>query len=442
MVITHMWLRVILCFALLGGGAALTAQGILEHKLDGTERGKPLSVVLAEIEKKGNARFFFLPEWIETISFQESYEGMTLRAALDKLLPGTGLSYIVMHEQEVVIVKDPTQAIYRKQAIETAIRRQKKILPYIFGDLGTSKKKQVTITGRVTDAKTQERLARVNIQISDTQFSATDENGYYALVLNPGAHALNFSFVNHEDKVIDLLAYADGTINLEMEEVPVLLDEVVVRDHDARDVTNASIGQIQLSVREIKRAPAMLGEVDLIKQVQTLPGVTTAGEAASGFNVRGGSVDQNLVLYDGMPVFNTSHAFGFFSSFNPEAVRDVSFYRGGIPAEYGGRGSSVLAIRSKDGDFKKWNGNAGIGMITSNLMVNGPLVKEKTSVAASFRSTYSDWLIHSVKTDYADLSKSSVSFYDATLKLTQLFSERTKLSLTGYASRDAFRLRS
>jgi hypothetical protein len=201
------------------------------------------------------------------------------------------------------------------------------------------------------------------------------------------------------DKVIDLMAYEDGEINLELEEAPILLEEVIIQDRAARDLTTSKVGLTQLTMREIKRAPALLGEADLIKQVQTLAGVTTVGEAASGFNVRGGSVDQNLILYDGLPVFNSSHVFGFLSAFNPEAIRDVSFYRGGIPAEYGGRVSSVLDIRSKDGDYKKWNGNAGIGMITSNLMINGPLRKEKTSLAASFRSTYSNWLIHSIHTN-------------------------------------------
>jgi hypothetical protein len=170
------------------------------------------------------------------------------------------------------------------------------------------------------------------------------------------------------------------------------------------------------------------------------PGVTTAGEAASGFNVRGGGVDQNLILYDGMPVFNSSHAFGFFSAFNAEAIRDVSFYRGGIPAEFGGRVSSVLDITSREGNYEKWTGSGGIGIISTNLFISGPIQKDKTSVAASIRTTYSDWLINTIRTDYIDLSNSSVSFYDGALKLAHKFSDRTKLTLSGYASSDWFRL--
>jgi len=434
-----MSLRKILCSLLLCSSTVAGAQGILELRLDGSEQGKSLPAFFAEMENKKNARFFFLPEWVESISFKENYKGKTLGEALDDLFLGTGISYLIMNPQEVILVKDPTQLLLRKSAIETAVRQHKKIEPIIFGEPGKSKKGQpVTISGRVIDSKTRTPLPRTNIQTSDGQYVTTDEEGKYKLSLAPGAHVLSFSFANYEDNVIDLQAYADGEINLEMQDIPIMLDEVVIQD--TRELTTSGIGQIQLTMKGIKRAPAMLGEVDLIKQVQTLPGVTTAGEAATGFNVRGGSVDQNLILYDGMPIFNSSHVFGFFTAFNPEAIREVSFYKGGIPAEYGGRASSVLDIQSKDGDYKKWNGNAGIGMITSNLMINGPIHKDKTSVAASFRSTYSNWLIHSIHTDYADLSKSSVFFYDGTMKLTHLFSDRTKLSFTGYSSKDAFRL--
>ncbi len=252
--------RIILYVVLLDSYASVKAQSIIEYRLDGTEQRKSLLAFLEEIEKKNNVRFFFLPEWIDSISFQQSYLGKSLKEALDDLFLGTGLSFFAMHPQEVVIVKDPTQAIFRKQALDAAIRKQKKIVPYRFGDLGKSVKGQrVIIRGRVIDVKTREHMPRTNIQVSDTEYATTDETGKYILSLTPGAHVLNFSFINHEDKVIYLLAYADGEINVEMEEVPILLEEVVIRDHDVRDLTNSSVGQTQLSIRDIKRAPAVLG---------------------------------------------------------------------------------------------------------------------------------------------------------------------------------------
>ncbi|NOT76005.1 MAG: TonB-dependent receptor [Cyclobacteriaceae bacterium] len=434
-------LRKLFLSLLICGSLSLKAQDILELKLDGTEQGKSLATVLSEIEKKSNARFYFLSEWIQPITFQESFAGETLGAALESLFLGTDLSYVSMYPHAVILVKDPTQALLRKSAINSAVRQKKKVEQRIFGEAGKSKKGKVIITGKVIDSKTGDPMPRTNIQVSDTQGgTTTDENGNYTLSLSPGVHVLNFTFVDYEEKVIDLAAFTDGVVDVELAVMPVMLEEIVIRDLAAREITTSKIGLTQLSIKDIKRSPSFLGEPDMIKSIQALPGVTTAGEAATGFNVRGGSVDQNLILYDGMPVFNSSHVFGFFSAFNAEAVRDVSFYRGGIPAEYGGRASSVLDIRSKDGDYEKWGGSGGIGMITSNFTINGPLQKKKTSMMASMRSTYSNWLVNSVKTDYADLSKSSVFFYDGTIKLTHLFSGQTKLAVTGYSSRDAFRL--
>jgi hypothetical protein len=421
---------------------ALHGQNLLEIKLDGSEQGKSLATVLAEIESKQHARFYFAPQWIESISFQQNFAGQTLAQTLDVLFSGTDLTYISPYPQVVVILHDPTQAILHRQALARALSERKKVEQRVIGNAANNVKgKKITISGTVTDSKTKAIMPGTNIRVSDSQSgAAAGENGKYSLTLDPGAHVINFTFVDYEEKVIDLVAYEDAVIDVEMNDIPVYLDEVVVEDKAAREVATVRIGQTQLSMKEMKRAPVMLGEVDLVRKVQMLPGVTTVGEAASGFNVRGGSVDQNLILYDGMQMFNSSHVFGLLSTFNPEAVRDVSFYRGGIPAEFGGRASSVLDVRAKDGDYEKWNGNVGIGIITGNFMINGPIQKGKTSMTASIRSTYSDWLIHSIRSDYGNLKKSSVFFYDANFKVTHLFSMKTKLSVTGYSSKDKFRL--
>jgi hypothetical protein len=246
--------------------------------------------------------------------------------------------------------------------------------------------------------------------------------------------------VGFEEKLVEIEVFADGAVTLEMEEIPMMMDEIVIRATEAEKINHAEIGLTELSVKELKRAPALLGETDIIKQIQLLPGVTSVGEAASGFNVRGGSVDQNLVLYDDMPVFNSSHVFGFFSSFNAEAVRDVSFYKGGMPAEYGGRASSILNMRSTEGSLEKWGLRAGIGLISSNLLAEGPVRRGKSSVALSFRSTYSDWLLKTIPKDYLDLSSSSVSFYDGTFKFTHASSPRSKVTTSLYRSHDSFTL--
>ncbi len=417
------------------------AQSILQTKLKGTERGKTLASFLAQFEKDSTVKFFYLPEWIEGITFEQTYEGQTLEAVLSDLFKGTDLDFISMYPKVIVIIKDPAQALNRKSALESAVREQKKIVPLKIGESGKTKKSTLLIRGRVTDAKNEESLPQVNIKVGETSVGTiSDEKGDYSLSLSPGAHVISYSSLGYEGKVIDLLLYEDGEINLELEKNPTILDEVVIQAQSTQELATSKIGQTQIAMKELSRSPTFLGEADLVKQIQTLPGVTTVGEAASGFNVRGGSVDQNLILYDGLPVFNSAHAFGFLSSFNSDAIRDATFYKGGIPAEFGGRVSSVLDIQSKDGNYEKWNGKAGIGMITSNITLNGPIQKEKSSLSASLRSTYSDWLVNSVRTDYADLRKSTVFFYDATLKYTHKFNTKTKLSVSGYSSNDGFRL--
>jgi hypothetical protein len=426
------WL-VLLCFA-----SIARAQTILDAPLDSITESKPFTTLLDEIALKSGARFFFRKEWIQDLNYEPG-QVKTLGEALNLFFRGTDLRHFMMDPFAVVIVKDPTGEILHEKAIQEAVRQQKKIVSYQIGQPRDFKRgQQVKVNGRVTDVKTKSPMVGTYISVSNDQFTTTNNDGRFSLTLTPGVYALSFSFINYEDKIIDLSVYANGDINLEMEEVPILLDELVVRDR--AELTTQGIGFTQLTMQDVKHAPATFGQPDIIKRVQMLPGVTTVGEAALGFNVRGGSVDQNLILHDGMPIFNSAHAFGFLSSFNPESVRDVSFYRGGIPAMYGGRASSVLDISTKDGSYEKWSGNAGIGMITSNLLLDGPIQKDKTSMMVSVRSTYSNWLVHSVKTDYADLSKSNVSFYDATLKLTHKFSDRTKVAFTGYSSQDSFRL--
>lgn len=415
------------------------AQSILDLTLKGSEHGKPLLYVIDSLEMKHPVRFFFLPEWIDIITLPEQTRGITLRAAFDEILRGQEISYAEMYPGTIVIIKDPTLSILRQTAIADARREQKEIRKLVFGS-ARSRKRQVTITGTVLDSRNDAPLVGASVFLSDSTATTTNTEGRFSMRVSSGEYIMTIGFVNYDELVFDVAAYADGTIDARLEEVPTVLQEVVVQDKAEREITQSRLGQTQIAISELRRAPMMLGEGDLVKQMQTMPGVTTVGEAASGFNVRGGSVDQNLILYDGVPVFNSAHAFGFLSAFNAHAIRDVSFYRGAIPAEYGGRASSVMDIRTKDGNFERWDGNVGIGIIASHMMVTGPVVRDKTSVAASLRSTYSNWLVNSIKTAYADLSKSTVGFSDGTLKVTHLFAPDTKLSVTGYASNDRFRL--
>jgi len=419
-----------------------TAQPVLDIVVTPDQEGQSLLSIFESIEKNNPVRFYFLPSWLDGLVIDKENIGQPLHSVLNNKFLNTDLNYVVMHDHAIVLVKDPTLAIQRINSINTAKKEQKKITKIALGKPETANRKaRVKVKGQVKDSKNNEPLIGVSVRVNNLQMnSVTGLNGDFEITVPAGEHLLTINYINYEELMIDLAVYNDGVIDLVMEEAPKLLEEIVVIDKTAREVTTSRIGQTQISVAEIKRQPAMLGEVDLIKQIQVQPGVTTAGEAASGFNVRGGGVDQNLILYDGMPVFNSSHAFGFFSAFNAEAIRDVNFYRGGIPAEFGGRVSSVLDINSREGNYEKWTGSGGIGIISTNFFISGPIKEDKSSVAASIRTTYSDWLINTIRTDYIDLTNSSVSFYDGALKLAHKFTDRTKLTVSGYTSSDWFRL--
>lgn len=415
-------------------------QTIIDYRLPEIKPGVSLQSVLESIPRD-TFRLFYNAEWVAPVMIESEFHNATLRELLDHCLMGTDLSYIVMYPDALVILKDPEQAIARSRAIELAYQQKKEIEAHKIGTVGATQATRVTISGTVTDAKSQEPLANANVSVYGTGIgTVSDERGHYSIELPVGVYALTVSYIDFEDKVIDLEAYANGKVDIVLDHVPVLLDEVLVSAQSKLEIASSRIGQTQINLKDLKRAPSLLGETDLIKQIQLLPGVTTVGEAAAGFNVRGGSVDQNLVLYDAMPVFNSFHVFGFLSAFNSQAIRDVNFYNGGIPAEFGGRISSVLDIQSKDGDPARWQGKAGIGLMTSNVMVEGPLAKDRTTLVASFRTTYSNWLVHSIRTDYADLSDSKVHFYDLSAKLAHRLNDDSKLSLSTYMSSDAFRL--
>lgn len=416
-------------------------QTFLSTKLDGSEKGQYLQNFLEDLEKKHPVKFYFLSGWFNNLKIEKDYSNQTFQFFLNDIFLGTDLNYLELNFNTIIFVKDPAQAIQHTMLLNNAIREQKKIEEAKFGlDQGASSKKKITVSGKV-NGKNGGPLVGASIYFTNLSDGVvTDQGGRFQIQIPAGEYIINISFVNHEEKIINLKAFDDGELLIELEELPTVLDEVVVQDRANKDAVTSNIGRVEISMKEIKRLPSFMGEVDLIKQIQTLPGVTTAGEAASGFNVRGGGADQNLILYDGLPIFNSSHVFGFFSTFNSEAIRDVTFYRGGIPAWYGGRVSSVLDIRSKEGDYEKWKGGAGLGIITSNFHIGGPIIKNKTSVAASIRTTYSDWLINSIRTNYIDLRNSSVTFYDATFKLTHKFSNNTKISFSSYTSQDQFRL--
>lgn len=414
------------------------AQDILNHQLDGSEQGKSLAEYLRSIEKNSNSKFYFIDQWLESLRFEKEYQGMTLEEALKKILQGTDISFTTFYNYAVVFAKDPNRTLEKMRFMQSIKSEKKQVEARAIGKKeNTTPGTIVELSGIVKDGKTQGPLPGAVIQVKDGKSIISSPEGTFKLQLPVGEYFIVFQYSNYEEKIINLGAYENGEVTVELMETPKVLDEVIVTGRQGSAVTS-NVGQIDLKMAQLKKLPTFLGEIDIIKQIQVLPGVTSVGEMSSGFNVRGGGVDQNLILYDGVQIFNNSHVFGFFSAFNSDAIKSATFFKGGIPAEYGGRVSSVMNIISKEGDYKKWSASGGVGPISSNVSFNGPIYKDKTSLFASVRSSYSDWMIKTLT--YQNINKSSVRFYDASLKLSHKFSERDKLTLSGYSSQDVFGL--
>ena len=265
--------------------------------------------------------------------------------------------------------------------------------------------------------------------------TSTDDNGFYSLALPKGTHTVTYRFLGFETQTVTLTLNSNTTRAVQLRPQGVQTGEVVVRGRQPdANVQSTEMGVSRLDMKTIKLIPALLGEVDVVRSIQLLPGVSTVGEGASGFNVRGGGIDQNLVLLDEAPIYNSSHLFGLFSVFNPDAVSDLKLVKGGIPAQYGGRLSSLLDVRLKEGSTEQLKATGGIGSISSRFAVEAPLVKDEASFVVAGRRSYGDLFLKLIP----EQRDNQAYFYDLTAKANWRVSDRDQLFLSGYMGRDVF----
>lgn len=293
-----------------------------------------------------------------------------------------------------------------------------------------------TISGYVTDSQSGEKLISARVmEPARKEGALTNAYGFYSLTLDAGTVALNCSYIGFKSFNTAFELSKDTTINIDLMAEGVEVETVEITDE--RDIVESSqMSTIDVPVEMIKKIPSLMGEVDVIKALQLLPGVQKGSEGSTGFYVRGGGPDQNLILLDGVPVYNVSHLFGFFSVFPADAISNVSLIKGGFPARYGGRLSSVLDISLKDGNLKKWHGEGSVGIIASKLTVEGPIWKDKTSVMLSARRTYLDILAQPIIRAASQGSTAGYYFYDAVAKVNHKFNDRNRLFLSFYGGRD------
>ncbi len=295
-----------------------------------------------------------------------------------------------------------------------------------------------SISGYVRDAANGEGMIGVTIYIKELKTGTqTNSYGFYSLTLPSGNYEFQLSYIGYKPLVKNIFLDSDRSLDFEMGESEAILQEVVVKaEREDANVKSIEMSVNKVEMKTIKKMPAFLGEVDLIRSIQFLPGVSTVGEGASGFNVRGGGIDQNLVLLDEAPVYNSSHLFGFFSVFNPDAVKDVKLIKGGIPANYGGRVSSILDVRMKEGNSKKSSFSGGIGSIFSRFSYERPFLQNKGSFIVALRRSYIDVLAKPFLNE--TLKGSRFYFYDLTAKGNYKVNDKNTIFLSGYFGRDVF----
>ncbi len=296
-----------------------------------------------------------------------------------------------------------------------------------------------TLSGTITDAESGEAIINAKIYIpAIRQGAVTNTYGFYSLTVESGKHIVEFRSGGMETVAKEFDLTEDVVFNIEMSREIKSIGEVTISAKKGENVNSARIGQIDLDVEKIKTLPAFMGEVDIIKAIQLLPGVSSVSEGGQGFYVRGGGPDQNLVLLDEGVVYNAAHLFGFFSVFNVDAVKSVTLIKGGMPANYGGRMSSVLEVHMNEGNNKKFKIKGGLGVISSRLTIEGPLKKDKGSFIVSARRTYIDVIMKAAIPETSPFSGSSYYFYDLNLKLNYKLTEKDRIYLSGYYGKDVF----
>jgi hypothetical protein len=299
--------------------------------------------------------------------------------------------------------------------------------------------KKITLSGFVRDRSDGESLTGATVFCTDLNKGVvTDVYGFYALSLDPGRYTIRYSYVGYTPEEKEVILTADRVMDVSLLPLSAELGEVVVKSRKSdQNVIAPEMSLQKVDNRTIGKVPSLLGEIDLVKVIQLMPGVLTTSEGSTGYSVRGGQSDQNLIILDEATLYNASHLMGFFSVFNNDAVKDATLYKGDIPAAYGGRLSSLLDVRMRDGNSRKLKGTGSIGMVSSKLTLEGPLARDRTSFILSGRRTYADLFLP--LSGNREIRDNRLYFYDLNLKLSHTLNEKNRLYFTGYLGRDIFR---
>jgi hypothetical protein len=430
-----------------------------------TEDFKDLKIeqFVKRLETKTGFKFYYIPGQLDSLLINLSVKNESLQQVMRLAFANTSIHFSTDAYNNVFIIKDKTirtdlpGGFFGKTAANTAntnstdadLNNTNKVTPtatlenklYEIGSRADEGKPgNATLAGYIHDDKTGEPLPGVGIYLEKKQGvgAVTDQFGFFSISLPKGAHTLLIQSIGKRDTRRHILLRGDGKLNIDLHEEILSLREVVIASTKSGNVRNVQMGVERITIAAIKQVPTVFGEADILKVILTLPGVKSSGEASTGFNVRGGATDQNLILFNGATIYNPSHFFGFFSAFNPDVIKDVQLYKSSIPAKYGSRLSSVLDVTTREGNKKNIAGSAGIGPVTSRFNIEGPLFKDSSSsFVLGGRATYANWLLKVLPDQYKN---SKAGFYDVSLHTTHDVNKKNSIYFTGYISSDRFNL--
>ena len=432
----------------------------------------PLKEAILQLEEQTKTTFFFKETWLNNQIITKTFNQQNLRHVLDGILENTTINYFIKGESVILLNNtivypelppgyfyndelggqtdqasqkaEENQArsapIFQEQFASPAAAQKRSIIT-IGKQNPNSQKTSFTLSGHITNQVTSEPIQNLSLSITNgSKYTITDENGYYSIELPQGINKLETNLMGFRKIYQTVIIYGNGTFNFEIAENVEALEEVVVESNRDANVKAATVGAVVINSESIKTIPLVLGERDLLKVATTLPGIKTVGEGSSGLNVRGGRADQNLFILDDAVVFNPVHFLGLFSAINPFTTQNLEIYKASIPAEFGGRLSSVFDIETKSGNTENLSGEGSIGPITANLALEIPVVVNKSSLVAGVRATYADYILRSL--DDEQLKNSEASFYDAILKYSHDINEKNSVAATLYYSKDKFSITS
>lgn len=428
----------------------------------------PLTSVFDMLEQQTDYTFYYIDDWVANTNVSGNYKNETVATILEDLLAETVLNFYVTEDNRIILLQNtlvydelPKNFFGKKEVetITTSETPEKPInAPVFYNEVKTPTPTAIETVriGKVTKNNTEERyvlrgqiknsengspLENVAVTIDNSNLgTVTDAQGNYSLELSAGVRIISVNLLGFAGTKKRVVLYNNGSLDFGIQESLEGLDEVLLFGNVNKNIEDTKVGATQVDVENIKNIPLVLGERDVFKAAATLPGIASAGEGASGYNVRGGKEDQNLILLDDGVIYNPVHFFGIFSAINPFTSNEVTVYKGHIPAKFGGRLASVFDIKTKDANVSKFSGEASIGPVTSNLVLETPIVKDKAAILIGGRFTFTDIILRNL--DNENLKNSEASFYDVVLKYNHILDEKNKISATGYYSKDAFSITS